>query len=482
MPVALVAAVGHLRRDPVHPAAGCAAQRALDDTVCVDRADQLPLERHSLRDADAAAADGVLRGSARGRCHVRLPVHAARRGAGSVAAHKARVYVPHASAGGACDAAVGRGRSVRSCRAHRGGALHARHRAAAHLAGHTRARDGRVLRHRRAVRHVHRPRGHAAVPVPARELHRRGLPAARRGRALHVRVRHVGHGGSAGRLALPAGAVHAAHKCRSRRSGAPDQRHGGGGRHCQLLRLDLSARLGGVRAAAARVRGSALPAPPHGERGRHRRHPGAQAGAEVHRGALRRSGNAGRRVRHAAQRAGLPDTSGAVPAADRSWRGARLCHQRDGHPQVPAHPAHGLARLRGHSGRVLPRRDRRKVRPLGLRPPHPGYRAGQKRAHHLQRLQRHAHRGGEHSGRGGHPPRRRGGARKDHGRHQRHQSAADLQALERQGADARIHAPRHEHASGADRAGAQLRRSARHAQHAGAGRDARAPHLRQHRL
>ena len=61
--------------------------------------------------------------------------------------------------------------------------------------------------------------------------------------------------------------------------------------------------------------------------------------------------------------------------------------------------------------------------------------------HHLQRLQLRAHRGGEHSGRGGHPPRRRGGARKDHGRHQHHQSAADLQALERQGADARIHAP-----------------------------------------
>ena len=97
-------------------------------------------------------------------------------------------------------------------------------------------------------------------------------------------------------------------------------------------------------------------------------------------------------------------------------------------------------------------------------------------------LQLRAHRGGEHSGRGGHPPRRRGGARKDHGRHQHHQSAADLQALERQGADARIHAPRHEHASGADRAGAQLRRSAHHAQHAGAGRDARAPHLHKHRL
>ncbi len=165
-----------------------------------------------------------------------------------------------------------------------------------------------------------------------------------------------GHGGSAGRLALPAGAVHAAHKCRSRRSGASDQRHGGGGCHCQLLRLDLSARLGGVRAAAARMRGAALPAPPHGERGRHRRHPGAQAGAEVHRGALRRSGNAGRRIRHAAQRTGLPGTSGAVPAAGSPRRGARLCHQRDGHPQVPAHPAHGLARLRGHSGRVLPRR------------------------------------------------------------------------------------------------------------------------------
>ena len=46
----------------------------------------------------------------------------------------------------------------------------------------------------------------------------------------------------------------------------------------QLLRLDLPARLGGVRAAAACVRGSALPAPPHGKRGRHRRHPGAQIG------------------------------------------------------------------------------------------------------------------------------------------------------------------------------------------------------------
>ncbi len=117
-----------------------------------------------------------------------------------------------------------------------------------------------------------------------------------------------------------------------------------------------------------------------------------------------------------------------------------------------------------------------------LRPPHPGYRTGRKRAHHLQQLQLHTHRGGEHSGRGGYSPRRRGGARKDHGRHQHHQPAADLQALERQGADARIHAPRHEHASGADRAGAQLRRGAHHAQHAGAARDARAPHLRQHRL
>ena len=95
----------------------------------------------------------------------------------------------------------------------------------------------------------------------------------------------------------------------------------GRGRRQQFLRLDLSARLGGVRAAAARVRGAALPAPPHGERGRHRRHPGAQAGAEVHRGALRRSGNAGRRVRHAAQRAGLPDATGAVSAADRSDHG-----------------------------------------------------------------------------------------------------------------------------------------------------------------
>ena len=482
MPVALVAAVGHLRRHSVHHAAGCAAQRALDDTVCVHRADQLPLERHSLRDADAAAADSVLRGPARSRRHVRLSVHAARRGAGRLPADPARVHVPHASAGGPCDAAVSRGRDLRSRRAHRGDAFRTRHRAAAHLAGHTRARDGRILRHRRAVRHVHRPRGHAAVPVPARELHRRGLPAARRGRALHVRVRHVGHGGSAGRLALPAGAVHAAHKCRSRRSGAPDQRHGGGGRHCQLLRLDISARLGGVRAAAARVRGPALPPPPYGERGRHRRHPGAQAGAEVYRGALRRSGNAGRRVRHAAQRAGLPDATGAVSAADRSWRGARLCHQRDGHPQVPAHPAHGLARLRGHSGRVLPRRGRRKVRPLGLRPPHPGYRAGQKRAHHLQRLQLHVLRGTEHSGRGGYPPRRRVRAREDHGRHQHHQSAADLQALERQGADARIHAPQCKRTPGADRTGAQLRRGARHAQHAGAARDARAPHLRQHRL
>lgn len=69
----------------------------------------------------------------------------------------------------------------------------------------------------------------------------------------------------------------------------------------------------------------------------------------------------GRRVRHAAQRAGLPGTSGAVPAAGSPRRSARLCHQRDGHPQVPAHPAHGLARLRGHSGRVLPHRGRRKV-------------------------------------------------------------------------------------------------------------------------
>ena len=482
MPVALVAAVGHLRHHSVHHAAGCAAQRALDDTVCVDRSDRLPLERHSLRDADAAAADGVLRGPARSRRHVRLSVHAARRGAGRLPADPARVHVPHAPAGGPFDAAVGRGRDLRSRRAHRGNAFRTRHRAAAHLAGHTRARDGRILRHRRAVRHVHRPCGHAAVPVPARELHRRGLPAARRDRALHVRVRHVGHGGSAGRLALPTGAVHAAHKCRSRRSGASDQRHGGGGRHCQLLRLDISARLGGVRAAAARVRGSALPAPPHGERGRHRRHPGAQAGAEVYRGALRRSGNAGRRVRHAAQRAGLPGTSGAVPAAGSPRRSARLCHQRDGHPQVPAHPAHGLARLRGHGCRVLPRRGRREVRPHGLRPPHPGYRAGQKRAHHLQRLQLHVLRGGEHSGRGGSPPRRRVRAREDHGRHQHHQSAADLQALERQGADARIHAPRHERTPGADRAGAQLRRSARHAQHAGAADDARAPHLRQHRL
>ena len=225
MPVALVAAVGHLQRHSVHPAAGCAAQRAhddtvYDDTVCVDRADRLPLERHSLRDADAAAADGVLRGPARSRRHVRLSVHAARRGTGSVAADPTRVHVPHAPAGGPFDAAFGRGRDLRSRRAHRGDTFRTRHRAAAHLAGHTRARDGRILRHRRAVRHVHRPRGHAAVPVPARELHRRGLPAARRDRALHVRVRHVGHGGSAGRLALPAGAVHAAHKCRSRRSGA----------------------------------------------------------------------------------------------------------------------------------------------------------------------------------------------------------------------------------------------------------------------
>ena len=423
-----------------------------------------------------------MRGPARSRRHVRLSVHAARRGTGRLPADPARVHVPHAPAGGSFDAAFGRGRGLRSRRADRSDTLHARHRAAAHLAGHTRARDGRILRYRRAVRHVHRPRGHAAVPVPARELHRRGLPAARRGRALHVRVRHVGHGVSAGRLALPAGAVHAAHKCQQRLPAASDQRHGCGGRRQRLLRLDLSARLGGVRAAAARVRGSALPAPPHGERGRHRRHPGAQAGAEVYRGALRRAGAAGRRIRHAAQRAGLPGTSGAVPAAGSPRRSARLCHQRDGHPQVPAHPAHGLARLRGHGGRVLPRRGRREVRPHGLRPPHPGYRAGQKRAHHLQRLQLHVLRGAEHSGRGGHPPRRRGGARKDHGRHQHHQSAADLQALERQGADARIHAPQCKRTPGADRTGAQLRRGAHHAQHAGAANDARAPHLRQHRL
>lgn len=227
MPVALVAAVGHLRHDPVYHAAGCAAQRALDDTVCVHRADRLPLERHSLRDADAAAADGVFRGSARGRRHVRLSVHAARRGAGRLPADPARVHVPHAPAGGPFDAAFGRGRDLRSRRAHRGDAFRTRHRAAAHLAGHTRARDGRILRHRRAVRHVHRSRGHAAVPVPARELHRRGLPAAHRIRALHVRVRHVGHGGSAGRLALPAGAVHAAHKCQQRLPAASDQRHRG---------------------------------------------------------------------------------------------------------------------------------------------------------------------------------------------------------------------------------------------------------------
>lgn len=62
-----------------------------------------------------------------------------RRGAGSVAAHKARVYVPHASAGRACDAAVGRGRDLRPRRADRSDTLHARHRAAAHLAGRARA-------------------------------------------------------------------------------------------------------------------------------------------------------------------------------------------------------------------------------------------------------------------------------------------------------------------------------------------------------
>jgi len=209
-----------------------------------------PLERHSLRDADAAAADGVLRGPARSRRHVRLSVHAARRGTGRLPADPARVHVPHAPAGGSFDAAFGRGRGLRSRRADRSDTLHARHRAAAHLAGHTRARDGRILRYRRAVRHVHRPRGHAAVPVPARELHRRGLPAARRGRALHVRVRHVGHGVSAGRLALPAGAVHAAHKCQQRLPAASDQRHGCGGRRQRLLRLDLSARLGGCCSCA----------------------------------------------------------------------------------------------------------------------------------------------------------------------------------------------------------------------------------------
>ena len=89
-------------------------------TVCVDRADRLPLERHSLRDADAAAADGVLRGPARSRRHVRLSVHAARRGTGSVAADPTRVHVPHAPAGGPFDAAFGRGRDLRSRRAHRG--------------------------------------------------------------------------------------------------------------------------------------------------------------------------------------------------------------------------------------------------------------------------------------------------------------------------------------------------------------------------
>ena len=111
---------------------------------------------------------------------------------------------------------------------------------------------------------------------------------------------------------------------------------------------------------------------------------------------------------------GMPPTfRRRSPAAGSPRRAASsVLSGRDGHPQVPAHPAHGLARLRGHGGRVLPRRGRREVRPLGLRPPHPGYRAGQKRAHHLQRLQLHVLRGAEHSGRGGHPPRRRGGARK----------------------------------------------------------------------
>ena len=140
-----------------------------------------------------------------------------------------------------------------------------------------------------------------------------------------------------------------------------EQRHGGRGRRQQFLRLDLSARLGGVRAAAARVRGAALPPPPHGERGRHGRHPGAQAGAEIHRGALCRVRAAGRRVQYAAQRAGLPDASAAVSAADDFGRGARLCHQRDDHPQIPAHPEHGLARLRGHGGRLLPDRRGRQV-------------------------------------------------------------------------------------------------------------------------
>ena len=328
------------------------------------------------------------------------------RGAGLAASLpiEARVYVPHASAGGAFDAAVGRGRSVRSCRAHRGGALHARHRAAAHLAGHTRA----SRRWCPTASPCCAPCSPATwsccrVPVPARELHRRGLPGAHRIRALHVRVRHVGHDGSAGRLALPLVLFMRRTNCRSQPicvrpiSGT----RGRGGR--QTLRLGpirSSGRRSRCCCSCARV--SSTGAADMESAGDVRRHPGAQAGAEVYRGALCRAGAAGRRVRHAAQRAGLPGATGAVPAADRSWRGARLCHQRDGHPQVPARPAHGLARLRGHGGRVLPRRGRRKVRPLGLRPPHPGYRAGQKRAHHLQRLQLHAHRGGERSGRGGH--------------------------------------------------------------------------------
>ena len=218
-------------------------------------------------------------------------------------------------------------------------------------------------------------------------------------------------------------------KCRSRRSGASDQRHArGGGRHCQLLRLDISARLGGVRAAAARARVRLY------RRRRRMESAGDTVAIPVLKPVLKYivalfAGLAmpvG--VYGMLLNAGLPGTSGAVPAA---WQSSAQRSALSSARWSSASPCASRAR----SGAAA--RSRRPCAASswsaqsvthGLRPPHPGYRAGQKRAHHLQRLQLHVLRGAEHSGRGGHPPRRRDGAREDHGRHQHHQSAADLQA------------------------------------------------------
>ena len=117
-----------------------------DDTVCVDRADRLPLERHSRGDADAAAADGVF---ARGSLqpppmfgYLYTPRGAGwqrrcRSGAGCMfRTHLLAGLLMLLSA-----EAVIFGLAV----PHRGDAFRTRHRAAAHLAGHTRARDGRIL-------------------------------------------------------------------------------------------------------------------------------------------------------------------------------------------------------------------------------------------------------------------------------------------------------------------------------------------------